>query len=108
LLAKNAGRNYYSFMGYEGTERRAVVQMPMEYIDIIARVDERTKTILETMPTKSEVLAAMNKAECADKKIDEHIGGHKAALGTWIAAIAGMGGLAAGIAAILSIPKGSP
>lgn len=108
MLAKNAGRNYYSFMEYEGTERREVVQIPSEYIDMIIRIDERTKNMIETMPTKSDVLAAMNKAECADRKIDEHIGGHKAALGTWIAAIAGMGGLAAGIAAILSIPKGSP
>lgn len=92
-------------MAYDGPERRNV-SIPAEYIDMIARVDERTKAIFETMPTKSDVLAAMNAAQNADKKIMEHIENHRWNAGTIISILAGGGGIAAGVAAILSLPKG--
>ena len=75
---------------------------------MIARVDERTKTMIETMATKADVFTAMTKAENADKKITDHIESHKWNIGTAIAIFAGSGGIAAGLAALLSIPKAHP
>jgi hypothetical protein len=78
--------------------------MDTEHLDILARVDERTKIILERLAvfaTCESVEGVKEHITVVEKKIDGHIKGHRWNVQTVIALIASGGGLLAGLGSFI-------
>lgn len=101
-------------MEYDGIDRRSSPDtiMLLQEIQKVALATERTATdvglLRADFAEMKKNVATCGDVENVEKKITEHIEGHRWSVGTIIAAITGGTGLAASIAAIFSIPKAHP
>lgn len=60
-------------------DRKIVYQIPAEYLEMIVRTDERTKTLVDTIPT----LATKESVTQVKTNLEEHIENHKNNVNLW-------------------------